>query len=516
MSDMRLLGQELSRLGARDIFGIPGEGPSLELIDELERCGAKFHSVCHEAVAALMAGGFGRATGMPGICLSIKGPGFANMLAGIASNWLDRNPVLSLSESYAPGTSSDRMHKRLAHRAMVKPVVKAYADNPHPELLSTLWELCLSEEPGPVHVDISTSMTARTYESCEVEQDLKPLPQQVAATIKAARRPVVIAGSLATRRGWRESLSSLKIPVFTTVAGKGSLDETRPWSAGVFTNTGGQYAPEKSILQKADLVVGLGLRTTEILDVRPLPAPLLLLDELPNRANGLAAVAEATVKEEGFLEAMELLADKHWGDPELLAAKVSLEERLEIDHWLPAGALRLAHNTLPTSTVFVLDTGSFCTIGEHVLLADRPGRVMGSVCARSMGVALPFGIGAALGLRNVPTVIAVGDGGVRMYPESITLAVREKLPVLVMFMSDGSYASIRQVAMSKHLTKNPLNLDSSRWRAVFQALGCPSERIESLPALERALGGWKQSPGPLFLELCFDAEAYLGMTEGIR
>jgi hypothetical protein len=129
MSDTRLLGQELSRLGARDIFGIPGEGPSLELIDELERCGAKFHSVCHEAVAALMAGGFARATGMPGICLSIKGPGFANMLAGIASNWLDRNPVLSLSESYAPGTSSDRMHKRLAHREMVKPVIKAYADN---------------------------------------------------------------------------------------------------------------------------------------------------------------------------------------------------------------------------------------------------------------------------------------------------------------------------------------------------------------------------------------------------
>jgi hypothetical protein len=80
-----------------------------------------------------------------------------------------------------------------------------------------------------------------------------------AATIKAARRPVVIAGSLATRRGWRESLSSLKIPVLTTEAGKGSLDETRPWSAGAFTNTGGQYAPEKSILQKAVLVAECNL-----------------------------------------------------------------------------------------------------------------------------------------------------------------------------------------------------------------------------------------------------------------
>ena len=151
-----------------------------------------------------------------------------------------------------------------------------------------------------------------------------------------------------------------------------------------------------------------------------------------------------------------------------------------------------------------------------MLWANRPGGVMGSFSARSMGVALPFGIGAALGLRGTPTVIAVGDGGVRMYAEAITLAVREKLPVLVLLMSDGYYSSIRQAAVSKHLTQNPLRLDSSCWPAVFHALGCPSERIEALPALEQALGGWKQSSGPMLLELCFDPEAYLGMTEGIR
>ena len=164
-----------------------------------------------------------------------------------------------------------------------------------------------------MHVDISASLTTRTYECCSIEQDLKPLPQQVAATIKAAQRPAVIAGALATRRGWRERLAALKVPVFTTVAGKGALDEAGRWSAGIFTNAGREYAPETALVQKADLVVGLGLRTTEMLDVRPLHAPLLVLDELPNRANGLAAVAEATVKEEGFLEAIELLADKQWG-----------------------------------------------------------------------------------------------------------------------------------------------------------------------------------------------------------
>ena len=59
MSDISELAQELTRLGIRYVFGIPGEGPSLELLSELERGGCEFEAVGHEGAAALMAGGFG-------------------------------------------------------------------------------------------------------------------------------------------------------------------------------------------------------------------------------------------------------------------------------------------------------------------------------------------------------------------------------------------------------------------------------------------------------------------------
>ena len=120
------------------------------------------------------------------------------------------------------------------------------------------------------------------------------------------------------------------------------------------------------------------------------------------------------------------------------------------------------------------------------------------------------------GDRGTPTVIVVGDGGVRMYPEAIALAVRERLPVLVMLMNDGSYASIRQVAMKKGYTQIPLRLQNCAWPEVFHGFGCPSERIESLPALARAIESWRQSSGPLFLDLAFDPDGYLSITEGIR
>ena len=516
MSDIGMLAQEFVRLGVRDVFGIPGEGPSLDLINEMERRGSTFYSVCHEGAGALMAGGYGRAMGMPGICLSIKGPGFANMLAGIASNWLDRNPVLSLSESYGPGSSPNRMHKRLSQRAIVTPLVKAYADNPAPELISELWNVCIAEEPGPVHIDISTSLNSSTYEGSVTECDLQPLPQDIADAIRTAARPVVIAGSLAARRPWRKRLADLRIPIFTTVAGKGALDEAQPWAAGIFTNAGGPLAPERNVLSHADLIVGLGLRTTEILDVCPLPGRLIMLDELGNRAQGLGAAEESLVKEEGFHEALNLLADKEWGEAELETARTKLFERMQVDRWLPAGVFTLIQTVLPDSTRYVLDTGNFCTMGEHVLAAHHPGQVMGSAYGRSMGVGIPTGLGAALGTRETPTVIVVGDGGARMYPEAITLAVRERLPVLILLMNDGSYASVRQAAVKKSYSQIPLFMHECSWPEVFHGFGCPSERIESFAALTRAIESWKQSSGPLFLDLAFDPKAYLSMTEGIR
>jgi acetolactate synthase-1/2/3 large subunit len=517
VSDIARFAHELVRLGTRCVFGIPGEGPSLELLTELQRLGCSFHLAPHEAAGALMAGGFGRVAGMPGVSLSIKGPGFSNMLAGIASNWLDRHPMLSLSESYGPGSSPHRMHKRVAHAAMVKPVVKAYADNPSPDLLPHLWNLCLEEEPGPVHIDISARLEQKSVANlAPTEVGDHAFSADIIQRLRQTRRPIVIAGALATRRSWGRKLAALTIPVFTTVAGKGAVDENLPSAAGVFTNSGGPDAPESRLLPQADLIVGLGLRTTEIIDIKSLPAPLIALDELTGRVNGLGAVAEMAVTADAFYETLALLASKEWGIGEVAETKAILGKTLDPYRWLPAGAFRVVQGILPPTTLFFLDTGNFCTIGEHVLMAHRPRHVMGSALGRSLGVALPTSVGAALASPGTPVVVVVGDGGVRMYPDVVTIAVRTKLPLLVLLMTDGYFASIRQGAVQKGLAQQPLHLDSAYWAGVFHAFGCPVERLTSCVALERALHAWDHTSGPLFLELAFASDAYLSMTAGIR
>jgi acetolactate synthase I/II/III large subunit len=517
MSDISRLARELVRLGTKHVFGIPGEGPSLILLDELEKLGCSFHLVAHEAAGALLAGGFGRAAGIPGISLSVKGPGFCNMLSGIASNWLDRNPALSISESYGPRSSPFRMHKRISHAAMAMPVVKAYADNISPDLIPKLWNLCLEEEPGPAHLDISDHMENLLVENSPPKSNgVSYLPAEVSRSIQKAQKPVVIAGGLGTRRAWREKLSALKVPVFTTFAGKGAVDESLPFSAGVFTNSGGPFAPESRLLPASDLAVGLGLRTTEILDVKPLPVPLLTLDEITARTDGLEPIIQLHATVAAFDESLEILKSKEWGASEVRSSKALLETKIQPCRWLPAGCFRTLQAILPESTVFVLDTGNFCTVGEHILTARHPLHIIGSTQGRSMGVGIPTAIGTALARPKLPTVIVVGDGGVRMYPDTVAIAVREKLPLLIVLTSDGFFSSIRQEAVKKGLAQDFPRLNSSNWTSVFKEFGCPAERVESMGHLENVVKAWTSTGGPLFLELIFDADLYANATEGVR
>src|SRR6185295_17696530 len=90
------LAQTLHRLGVRHVFGHPG-GEVVDLIEALERNGVRFVLTGHESAAAFMAGTIGRLTGTPGVCLSTVGPGACNLLLGVASAYLDRDPVLALS-----------------------------------------------------------------------------------------------------------------------------------------------------------------------------------------------------------------------------------------------------------------------------------------------------------------------------------------------------------------------------------------------------------------------------------
>src|ERR1700694_5181970 len=83
--------------GVRHVFGYPG-GQLTPIYDALYRDGTIRHVLARdEQAAAFMADGYARATGRPGACLAVCGPGVLNAATPLATSFTDSIPVLLLS-----------------------------------------------------------------------------------------------------------------------------------------------------------------------------------------------------------------------------------------------------------------------------------------------------------------------------------------------------------------------------------------------------------------------------------
>ncbi|HUO63068.1 MAG TPA: thiamine pyrophosphate-binding protein, partial [Terriglobales bacterium] len=114
----------LVRAGVQRIFGVPGGGSNLELLEAARVAGLPF-VLCHqESAACIMAAVTGELTGTPGAALSTLGPGVSASATGLAHAFLDRSPLIYLSDRH-PGAALDfATHQAFDHAAFLAPVVK--------------------------------------------------------------------------------------------------------------------------------------------------------------------------------------------------------------------------------------------------------------------------------------------------------------------------------------------------------------------------------------------------------
>jgi acetolactate synthase-1/2/3 large subunit len=519
MKHLLILAQQIAERKVNHAFGIPGSGPSLFLLDALERHGVHFHLTHFEGSGAIMAGAIGKLSGQSGIVISIKGPGVTNMLPGLAACSLEAFPIVSISEAYLPETPPETCHKRIDHDKVLAGIVKYHCflsnDGPQFENLSALAE---AEIPGVVHLNIATSPTdvplpdiiseGREFDSTNWEK--------VVDLIGQSKRPVVIAGTLAVRKQWSEKLNGLSIPVFSTAAAKGVINEVLSHAGGVFTGVGGPFSPEHKILPEADLVVALGLRHNEVLGVRPFHCPAIHIDPL-GEEKSFGFQFDTTI-EGASLQVdtiVNTLLQKQWGLHLLEKTHKKLKERLLTPSFLPAHIYWHMAKHFNGEARLVLDTGNFCTIGEHVWQVQRPGLYLASGQGRYMGLGIPLGIGAALYDPDVPTIVFTGDGGIGMFVSEIKLAVQNGLPLMIVLLSDSFLGTIRGAALKKGLTQHPTIIHQPSWLQAMEGLGVPGKQITRIDTLEKTLAEWKKN-GPLFVEIPFDGDAYQRMTDGIR
>lgn len=516
MSDIDQLAEGIAAHGVKEVFGITGSGQSLSLLDALDKRGVAFHGTYFEGSAAVMAGTIGRLSGRAGVALAIKGPGLANMVPGLAASQLEAWPMIAIAEAYGPASGAAKAHKRLDHGLLFGAVGKGrrYLDKDGPGF-GALARWAEAEVPGPVLLELAGADVGEQPPLPETA-DSAGDPDAVLAAITGARRPVVIAGTLAIRRGWCERLNALAIPVFSTAAAKGVVDETLPHAAGVYTGVGLELVPERHLLGDADLVVGLGLRTNELLGTPPFACPIVNIDPVGAAASpGLAFAASCgTATAERLFAA--LAAKAPWGHEQLTTVLAAMFARLRSHGFQPPRAFERLWERFAGRARLVLDTGYFCTVGEHAWRARDAAWCLGSGQGRYMGIGLPTAIAAALHDPSLPTIAVAGDGGIGMFASELRLAVRHRLPLLVVLMSDGGFGSVRTRAIKDGLIQSPLVMADASWRKVMEAMGLAGRTARSEDELVSALQAWDPAGGPGFLEVQFEPAAYQAMVTGIR
>lgn len=514
MSRLAKLAEDIASTGVANVFGIPGSGSSLELINELEKNDVNFHLVHFEAAAAIMAGTIGHLTNCAGVALSIKGPGLANMVPGLAVCYFEGYPLVAIAEAYAPNVPTSRAHKRIDHEKLTAAVVKGrrmLAENGPNFRTLALW--AQEEVPAPVLLDVPNTVVA--YEDPIPRNNRVPADGKITKLIIKSKRPVIIAGALAVRQLRSKLLSALHIPVFSTVAAKGILDETLPHAAGVFTGVDSELVPEKKILPLADLVIGIGLRPHELLQAKPFHCEAVNISLFDDKdiddVFALSATADCKDSEDIF----KILSTKKWGLDELNSCAQELRQHMLGTTFLPAHAYDFLERHFGYNARIVIDTGNFCTIGEYIWRSKKPSLYLSSGQGRYMGTALPMGIAASLYDANMPTIVVTGDGGIAPFISEIKLAVQYRLPLLFVLMTDGGFGSIRIRARKDALTFNPLTVKNSSWLSVLNGFGINGLRTDNLKELRDFVERWDTKTGPVYLELVFDPDAYEQMVYGI-
>src|SRR5580765_275525 len=158
------------------MVGHPG-GESVELMEAGRQLQMRFLLMKQEVAGAMLAATWGDLTGSPGVCLSTRGPGATNMVNGVAHAFLDRAPLISITDAYSRPTYETGLRQRINQMAVYAPLVKwgttIDAKSVSQQVRRAL-RTATGAPPGPVHFELPQSEAAREAGTYLAEPPLMP------------------------------------------------------------------------------------------------------------------------------------------------------------------------------------------------------------------------------------------------------------------------------------------------------------------------------------------------------
>ena len=505
----------LQKENIKDLFYIMG-GPMLLAEATCIKQGIRMIDVRHEQAAAFMCQAYSRLKQVPSVCMAASGPGVTNLITGMANALVDCCPVVALGGSSPLSQFGRQVFQEIDQVELMRGCCK-YVDRlinlkRIPQQINFALQKAISGKPGPVYLDCPGDMLYQKIDENLVDWsfagrpmlDSRPLgdPRQVDALIGAlaeARNPLIVSGSgVIWSRAWSEMQAFVEaagIPFYTTPQGRGVVPDDHPHCF---------LSMRSAAFKDADLIIVLGTRMNYIIGHASPPrfgpaAKIARIDIDPSEIAMAARYVDIPIVGDCKAVLGQLLAGtkgrikpdkyaawrKHLADGEVAKRSSAGGNKLQEDGDIhPVRMLEAVRDFAARDAILCVDGQETLNFGRQTMPTFAPGHRLNSGPFGTMGVGLPFGVGAKVACPDKQVIVVHGDGSMGMNAMELDTAIRHKIPILVVISLNGGWTG------DPKREKPGRDLGYTRYDKICEALGGYGEYITKVedirPALERA------------------------------
>jgi acetolactate synthase-1/2/3 large subunit len=522
-----LLVQLLEGYGVDVVFGIPGVH-TVELYRGLPATKIRHITPRHEQGAGFMADGYARASGKPGVCFIITGPGMTNIMTAMGQAYADSVPMLvisSVNRIAELGLGGGRLHELPSQRQLVSGVTAfshtLMRPDELPAVLSRAFATFASARPRPVHIEIPIDVITANAEHVSRKlgaRPSRPAPHQdaiakAARMLSEARRPVLLLGGGASDAG-AEAVSlaeTLDAPVACTINAKGLIPGDHPLALG----SNQSLVPVRELVKAADVVLAIGTELGEtdydvVFDGQfNIGCKLIRVDIDPTQLHtnflaDIAILSDATLAIRALLQQLGPSKFKGASSP---GATRAADVRRELAKQWPEGwiaqkrMLDVVRATLP-DVLIAGDSTQPVYSGNHLYEPHRTRSWFNSSTGYgTLGYGLPAAIGAKIAAPGRPVIALIGDGGLQFTLPELASAVEANAGVIVLLWNNYGYGEIKRYMDKRGIPQIGVDIYTPDLLGAARALGCKAERAMSFEHLAELLKQASRAPGPTVIEL---------------
>ena len=515
LTGSEILAKCLKKEGVADLFFIMG-GPMLLAEATCVTEGIRMIDVRHEQAAAFACQAYSRLLQKPSVCMAASGPGVTNLVTGVANALVDCCPVVAIGGSSPISQFGRQVFQEIDQMAIMRGCVK-YADRiinlkRIPQQVNFAFQKAMSGKPGPVYLDFPGDILYQKIDEDQVDWsfagrpllEARPLgnPEQVAKLVDAlakAKQPILVSGSgVIWSQAWPEMhalVDKIGIPFYTTPQGRGVVPDDHPCS---------YMTMRSSAFRDADLIVVLGTRMNYIIGHAAPPrfganATIARVDIDPDEIATAARFVDIPVVGDCKMVLQQVLdgiggrvtQDSYKAWRQKLAegetakrASAGANKYAEDGDIHPVRLLEEVKNFAKRDAILCVDGQETLNFGRQTMPTFAPGHRLNSGPFGTMGVGLPFGVGAKVACPDKQVIVVHGDGSFGLNAMELDTAIRHKIPILVVISLNGGWTA------DPKREKPGRDLGYTRFDKMCEALGGYGEYVtqpeEIRPALERA------------------------------